>query len=61
MFDYRKGLHSLGVVSPTVGVGVDSGVTGQLVRSAEALRTPGKSTGVRLLSRMRSDMSSLML
>ena len=60
-FHGRQGLDTLWVVSSTVGVRVDPGVTSQFVRPAEALCTAGKSAGMRLLSGVSPDMPRLVL
>jgi len=49
------------VVSSTVGIRVDTGMTSQFVRAAEALCTAGISAGVRLLSGVGPDVPGLVL
>ena len=62
MIQRGQRLHtSLGVVAATIGVRVYSGVTGQLVRPAEAFRAPRERARVRFLSRMGANVSRLML
>ena len=60
-FHRCEGLDTLWVVSSTVGVRVDPGVTSQFVRTAEALCTAGISAGMRLLSGVRPDVPGLVL
>jgi hypothetical protein len=44
-----------------VGVGVDTGVTGELIRTRESLCASGECTRVRLLSSVCPDVSGLVL
>jgi len=51
----------LAFASSRVGVVVNSRVPGEFIRAREALGAPGKSTGVWLFSRVRPDVTSLVL
>lgn len=58
----RSGRDVLRLVTPSrVGVVVNARVPGQLVGTAETLGAPGVLAGMRLLARMRSDVSGLVL
>lgn len=49
------------VTPPRVGIVVNSGVSGKLVRAGEALGAAMKLAGVRLLAGMRADVPGLVL
>ena len=49
------------MIASTVGVGVDAGVSSQLVRATEAFGASRKGAGMGLLAGVGADMSCLML
>jgi hypothetical protein len=62
MLHRRQRLHrAFSVIAPTVGVGVDAGVSSQLVGATEAFGAPGKRAGMGLLAGVRADVPCLML